>query len=330
MVNDRFEKYSHVVSHLILDFSVGFQEPEISIMIPTYKRHHLLNRAINSISNQVTGVNYEIVIVDNDGDGEFNTELMEVISGFNNENIKYYRNAENIGMFGNWNRCIQLARGNLICILNDDDYLKPDFIESACNIIYSKQVRCVSFDIDYNDLRLGNEHVSNNDVVEKINANKILTKNHLFFKNYINGSLGVVFEKNIAVELGGFDEELFPISDWDFWFRWVAKGNLILKINQIGATYTIGFNESLKPEVISKFSTMATKCRKTWVLERQVSNLYGLLVKPMGFFDNYSAHNSFDQNFKVKKLDKARVMCMYFFINYILNPIFDIMSRVRK
>ena len=34
--------------------------------------------------------------------------------------MKYYKNEKNIGMYGNWNRCIELSNGEYLTILNDD------------------------------------------------------------------------------------------------------------------------------------------------------------------------------------------------------------------
>lgn len=76
-------------------------------MIPTYKRMSLLDKAIHSVTNQMTNYNYEIVVVDNNPDTPI-CEIEMLLRKYSN-NLSYYKNEENIGMFGNWNRCVLLA-----------------------------------------------------------------------------------------------------------------------------------------------------------------------------------------------------------------------------
>jgi glycosyltransferase involved in cell wall biosynthesis len=53
-------------------------------------------------------------------------ETRAVVAGFADPRIRYVRNAENLGMVGNWNRCLAEARGELIANLCDDDLMLPD------------------------------------------------------------------------------------------------------------------------------------------------------------------------------------------------------------
>ena len=53
-------------------------------------------------------------------------ETEAVVASFDDPRIRYLRNAENLGMVGNWNRCLAEARGELIANLCDDDLMLPD------------------------------------------------------------------------------------------------------------------------------------------------------------------------------------------------------------
>ena len=52
--------------------------------------------------------------------------------------ISYYKNKENLGMFGNWNRCLELARGEWVCILHSDDKIMPNYIEEMSKVVGDK------------------------------------------------------------------------------------------------------------------------------------------------------------------------------------------------
>ena len=100
--------------------------PFVSICIPTYNRADMVGDAITSALSQTYPV-LEVVVVDNAStDG-----TAEVVASFSDPRLRFVRNEKNLGLFGNFNRCIELARGSLIHILHSDDTIPPGFT-SAC------------------------------------------------------------------------------------------------------------------------------------------------------------------------------------------------------
>jgi len=49
--------------------------------------------------------------------------------------LKYVRNPKNLGLFGNFNRCVELASGDYIHILHSDDYIDPTFTETCMQFL---------------------------------------------------------------------------------------------------------------------------------------------------------------------------------------------------
>ena len=92
------------------------EDPLLSIVIPTYKR---VNGAISAIKSVLvnTDIVYEIVVINND---PLTDNAIEKFVKNKGSNISYYIN-KNLGMFGNWNKGISLAKGKYITILHDDD-----------------------------------------------------------------------------------------------------------------------------------------------------------------------------------------------------------------
>ena len=123
----------------------------ISIVIPTYKREKLLKEALESAINQLNFNDYEIVIVDND-DNFGNFEIKKMIESYQKDNIYYYKNKKNLGVTGNWNRCIELANSEWIVMLHDDDWLKKDALEKIKSFILKyKEVKIINFKPDVYD-----------------------------------------------------------------------------------------------------------------------------------------------------------------------------------
>jgi glycosyltransferase involved in cell wall biosynthesis len=124
---DAMHEWDHVGSTLLFS-GADRAAPVVSIAIPTYQRASFLIEATRSALRQDFGRPFEIVIFDNDPASDSLQLLLEALPELEHANFRYFRNDENIGMFGNWNRCIEQSRGEWLTILNDDDLLDPNFL----------------------------------------------------------------------------------------------------------------------------------------------------------------------------------------------------------
>ncbi len=241
--------------------------PEISIAIPTYKRPSLLFDTIKSVLNQKKYDDFEIVVIDNDSDQEFDIE--SVIRKFNDDRVLYYRNEENIGGFSNWNRCFELAKGEWISILNDDDYLSEDFILNWKKIKNKIKVDYYFFGV----FMIGSFRKSKDRILFKIireffkkiirfNENdRELKKIDFLSKSYGHGTLAVVMNRKKAISVGGFDNTFYPISDHAFWINSLNSGCSIYRSRIKLGFCRVGHNSSLEKNTIwgfvKKFDSVA-------------------------------------------------------------------------
>jgi glycosyltransferase involved in cell wall biosynthesis len=93
----------------------------VTIAIPVYERFDFFINAYQSIVNQT--VKPKVLVVDN------NSSHDKFLTFCRENEVPYFRNSSNLGMFGNWNRCFELAESEYVMILGDDDFLEPTFIE---------------------------------------------------------------------------------------------------------------------------------------------------------------------------------------------------------
>jgi len=105
-------------------------KPKFSVCIPTYNRANSLKSAIESVLKQDFD-DYEIVITDNASVD--NTE--EIVQSFSSPKIRYFRNKKNLGMVKNWNRVLELAKGEYVAFLFDDDEYMPNHLKEAYRIL---------------------------------------------------------------------------------------------------------------------------------------------------------------------------------------------------
>jgi len=101
--------------------------PLVTIAIPTYNRASgYLRNAIECALKQ-TYPNIELVISDNCSSD--NTE--EIVTGYADPRIRYFRQDVNIGANNNFNFCVEKAKGSYFLLFHDDDAIDADFME-AC------------------------------------------------------------------------------------------------------------------------------------------------------------------------------------------------------
>ncbi|NOZ84086.1 MAG: glycosyltransferase family 2 protein [Epsilonproteobacteria bacterium] len=94
----------------------------VSVIIPTKDRLELLHRAVHSVLQQ-TYQNIEIIIVDDGSNQPFSMEI-------DDPRIKLLVNPVSLGGAAARNIGLQAARGEFICLLDDDDYYLPSKIEA--------------------------------------------------------------------------------------------------------------------------------------------------------------------------------------------------------
>jgi len=105
---------------------------KFSVCIPAYKSKYL-QECIDSILRQTIS-DFELIILD-----DCSPEPVEEIVLANNDlRIRYHKNKKNVGAYDlvdNWNKCLELATGEFIIIMGDDDRLAPDFLAEFQRLI---------------------------------------------------------------------------------------------------------------------------------------------------------------------------------------------------
>ena len=99
------------------------RRPSVSVVVPVFNGEAYLREAIDSILGQ-TYAPFEVILMD---DGS--TDSTAAIAASYEERLRYVRQPENRGQFGNVNDGIALARGELIGVFHADDFYTPELIE---------------------------------------------------------------------------------------------------------------------------------------------------------------------------------------------------------
>lgn len=94
-------------------------KPKVSFVVPCYKLAHLLPECIESILAQ-TFQDFEILIMDDCSPD--NTP--EVARSFNDPRVQHVRNEPNLGHLRNYNKGIEMSRGDYVWLISADDRLR--------------------------------------------------------------------------------------------------------------------------------------------------------------------------------------------------------------
>jgi len=98
-----------------------------TFVIPAFNSQHSLRFALDSVLNQ-TFQEFEAIVID-DCSIDSTYEILKAYSDHDSR-IRVFRNEINSGAPYTRNRCISLASGDCISILDSDDFLAPDFLSS--------------------------------------------------------------------------------------------------------------------------------------------------------------------------------------------------------
>ena len=190
-------------------------DPLVSVYLPTHNRSELLARALNSLLAQ-TYKNIEILVC-SDGSTDNTNQLMEEYCQ-RHQNIRFIQNDTPQGACVARNRCIELAKGDYITGLDDDDIFHPRRIELLlkyfdekysfiCSQGLEKDLAVEKVDFEMTNLKEESEQIIDLTLLlnENIIGNQILTRTER-----IKG-------------ISGFDENMPAWQDYDTWVRLVEK-----------------------------------------------------------------------------------------------------------
>lgn len=104
--------------------------PLVCICIPTYNAEKTIAATLSSVLGQ-TYQNLVIQVIDNNStDG-----TIAVVESFADDRITLHRNPVNVGGEGNFNRCIELAKGKYTAIYHADDIYEPQMVAAQVGFL---------------------------------------------------------------------------------------------------------------------------------------------------------------------------------------------------
>jgi glycosyltransferase involved in cell wall biosynthesis len=200
------------------------QYPLISVIMPTYNCAKYIAESVISVTNQ-NYPNIELLVI-NDGSSD-NTD--EVLQSFMS-NIRYFK-TKNKGVSAARNLGITMARGNWIAFCDADDIWFPEKLKTQFNNLDGNLWSYTNSFYMGSAYKLG---AKRSDMSELVKGDIFKS---LALENVITTS-SVLISKAVLDKLGGFDETLPALEDWQLWLL-VAKNHSISLINEPMLNYRV-------------------------------------------------------------------------------------------
>jgi hypothetical protein len=210
--------------------------PTVSVCIPTYNYGRFLAAAIDSALGQDFG-DFELIVVDNASEDDTPAVLARY-----GDRIQAHRNARNLGLFGNFARCLELSRGEYIKFLAADDWLHPAYLREAIALLRAHPTAAIAsgpgffVNGDGRVFALGTVGVFPPGLV----AGREALRAQADALNVIGMPSNTVVRRAALDDAGGFDERFAPAADVHLWGKllahhdlaWMAEPRCYLRIHR--------------------------------------------------------------------------------------------------
>lgn len=190
--------------------------PFWSIMIPCYNNVVTIPQAIESVIRQQQS-NMEIWIIDDASDNA--DEIEQKVLQYNNENIRYFRQRQNVGSLRNFETCINKASGLYIHLLHADDYVLPGFYEKMEKLLKDNPGAGAAFcqfqlvDNLGEQISVSGTHRDTPGILNDWLLN-IARAQHIQY-------CSMVVKRDVYEHLGAFHSVVYG-EDWEMWVRIAA------------------------------------------------------------------------------------------------------------
>lgn len=188
--------------------------PLISIIMPSYNRAYTIGDAIQSVLDQ-SYQNWELLVCDDASDDK----TAEVLRGFNDPRIRYMQFTKSNGA-GTRNKGLRFATGEYIAYLDSDNIWHPLFLDLMLRRLMAAPGSAIAYCAYLDTEILG----------AKVDLHKISRAPFrpipLSSRNFMDLNT-ILHHRRVYDWMGGFDESLPRLQDWDLMLRYTSIFNPI-------------------------------------------------------------------------------------------------------
>jgi glycosyltransferase involved in cell wall biosynthesis len=200
--------------------NISKANPKVSIILASYNGGKYIAKAIESVLNQ-SFFDFEFIII-NDGSTDNTKDIVEEFSA-KDKRIVIFNNKKNIGFAKSLNLGLEVAKGEYIARIDDDD-------EWICLDKLERQVKFLDNNKEY--VLIGTGIIAIDEAGKELGkylypvTDEEIRKQSLARCCFAHSS--VLFRKKEARDCGGYNwsREVRPLEDYDLWLKIGTRGML--------------------------------------------------------------------------------------------------------
>jgi glycosyltransferase involved in cell wall biosynthesis len=219
------------------------QKPLISIIMPVYNVDPIwLQKAIDSVRSQWYD-NWELCIAD---DKSTKQETIDYLKGLDDPRIKVRFLEENLNISGASNAALEMAEGDYIALMDNDDEITPDALYEMVKYINETDADFIYSDEDFIDTEgvCSNPHF-------KPDFSPDLLLSHNYITHF------TCFRKSLLDQVGNFNSAFDGSQDYDLFLRLTENTDNICHIKKVLYHWrtlesSTSLNSEAKPEALER------------------------------------------------------------------------------
>lgn len=215
-------------------------QPSLSICIPTWNGAATVERTAASLLAQ-QDIDFELVVCDDAS----SDDTVDRIRSLGDPRISVHRFDERAGIVGNWNRCLERARGPYVVLVGQDDEVDPRWARTLADALDAHPDAGLAFcrrrfeyDSAESEARVGEffskQYPAMLDafyarIDERIPSDVMCREamQHAFEVNLIGEPAFSMFRRQHPATQGGYDASMSQMMDWEFQTRFFASGPIV-------------------------------------------------------------------------------------------------------
>lgn len=222
--------------------------PKVSVLMPAYNAEKYLGQAIESILNQTFG-DFECIIIDDCSKDKTWDIIQEYAK--KDKRIVGVTNEHNLGIAGNLNKAISLAKGQYLARMDADDWAYPDRFEKQIAFLDSNP----KVGIVGGAMEVYNESLDTLLYVRSYYTDNASLRAYMFKQSPFSHPC-IMYRKEVIKD-NLYNEKLSPTEDYDLYFR-------------VGKTYEFANLE----DILLKYRTSNTQSSSKTANRQQYLTLY--------------------------------------------------------
>ena len=219
------------------------QKPLISIIMPVYNVDPIwLQKAIDSVRSQWYE-NWELCIAD---DKSTKQETLDYLKGLDDPRIKVRFLEKNLNISGASNAALEMAEGDYIALMDNDDEITPDALY--------EMVKCIN-ETDADFIYSDEDFIDTEGICSNPHFKPDFSPDLLLSHNYITHF--TCFRKSLLDQVGNFNSMFDGSQDYDLFLRLTENTDNICHIKKVLYHWrtlesSTSLNSEAKPEALER------------------------------------------------------------------------------